>query len=482
MPPVPYRPFQPAVPAAGDNPAVEAVPEQLPVPGIDAVVATTLEARIVLIRNTIHKYSNSIIQRSILMTKMPSTEHADWRKWAHEIEEQAKRINWENYGWKEVACDALLYHCPDNVWRQKILTGRLDFNKAVDYGMRHLNAKVQSKELALAARPDTTPSEPIDRVVQRETFDCDRCTRNYAKGECTALGKYCVECWYKGHIPASRYCRGPRANPGENQQQDYSQRYSGRSEEARGDREYARPGEAGKFQNSPRRECDERCRASSRDLQPDRPELRPGTILPCPYFTLVFIISFYCIYCHLQSSAWNKGGHLVDRFVTASSSHLVPSSTLWCPLSTCLGPASILPPPFLKPVSYIHRQDGCPCHVQLWDLLIPILDKLQDEVLLRVFCPQLLFKAPWVVSVLTTHGLGPFHPLVWDTLIQAGLPVAVSKSLPLSVLVSLSPLDVPRLLVAVLMALAVFFPVAVPVSSLVVLFPGVVRAILVTGM
>ena len=105
-----------------------------------------------------------------------------------------------------------------------------------------------------------------------------------------------------------------------------------------------------------------------------------------------------------------------------------------------------------------------------------------DDVNLREFCPQLLFKAPRVVGVLTASGLGPFHPLVWDTLIQAGLPVAVSKSLLLSVLVSLSPLDVPRLLVAVLMALAVFFPVAVPVSSLVVLFPGVVRAILVTGM
>ena len=96
------------------------------------------------------------------------------------------------------------------------------------------------------------------------------------------------------------------------------------------------------------------------------------------------------------------------------------------------------------------------------DVLQDILLSL-DDVNIREFCPQLLFKAPRVVGVLTASGLGPFHPLVWDTLIQARLPVAVSKPLPVSVPVSLSPLDVPRLLVAVPMALVVSFPVAVPV-------------------
>ena len=64
---------------------------------------------------------------------------------AHEIAEQDKRIAWENYGWKEAALDALLYQCPDNVWRQKILTGHMDFHESVDYEMRHLNAKLQGK-------------------------------------------------------------------------------------------------------------------------------------------------------------------------------------------------------------------------------------------------------------------------------------------------------------------------------------------------
>ena len=43
-------------------------------------------------------------------------------------EDSLKKFDWENYGWKEAALDALLYQCPDNVWRQKILTGHMDFH------------------------------------------------------------------------------------------------------------------------------------------------------------------------------------------------------------------------------------------------------------------------------------------------------------------------------------------------------------------
>ena len=68
---IPYRPAQPAVPAAAGNAAVEAIPEQLPVPEVPAVMPTTPES----------------------------------------------------YGWKEAALNTLIYQCPDNVWRQKILTG-----------------------------------------------------------------------------------------------------------------------------------------------------------------------------------------------------------------------------------------------------------------------------------------------------------------------------------------------------------------------
>ena len=69
-----------------------------------------------MIYATIRKNLNSIMQRSILMTKMPLTEQTDWRKWANELVEHAKRIDWDNYGWKEAALDAFLYQCPYNVW------------------------------------------------------------------------------------------------------------------------------------------------------------------------------------------------------------------------------------------------------------------------------------------------------------------------------------------------------------------------------
>ena len=89
---------------------------QLPVPEIPAVIPTPLEEGIEMIRANIWEYLNGIMKRSILMTKMPSTDHADWIKWANELTDQAKRINWANYDWKEAALDALLYQYPDSVW------------------------------------------------------------------------------------------------------------------------------------------------------------------------------------------------------------------------------------------------------------------------------------------------------------------------------------------------------------------------------
>ena len=44
----------------------------------------------------------------------------------------------------------------------------MDFKESIDYGMRHLNSKLQSKELAQGTKPNSTPAEPVDRIEQRE--------------------------------------------------------------------------------------------------------------------------------------------------------------------------------------------------------------------------------------------------------------------------------------------------------------------------
>ena len=106
----------------------------------------------------------------------------------------------------------------------------MDFQQDVDYGMRHLTAKVQGKELAQSGKADTTAAELVDHLEQWETFNCIRCTRTHSKGECTMLSQHCVECGIKGHIPASRFCKGRRTWPQEDRQGGGpSQRFLGRS-------------------------------------------------------------------------------------------------------------------------------------------------------------------------------------------------------------------------------------------------------------
>ena len=76
----------------GPNPQLEFT-EILPSPEQPEVIPTPMEEGYKMIWTIIRKYSNSIMQRSILMTQMPASEYSDRRKWANEHKEQARRID-----------------------------------------------------------------------------------------------------------------------------------------------------------------------------------------------------------------------------------------------------------------------------------------------------------------------------------------------------------------------------------------------------
>ena len=73
------------------------------------------------------RYTNKIMARNNLFSKMPDSNFSDWRKWGQELLEQAKRCLWGEYRAEEAALDALLYQCPDANWKVKILQGKFNF-------------------------------------------------------------------------------------------------------------------------------------------------------------------------------------------------------------------------------------------------------------------------------------------------------------------------------------------------------------------
>ena len=76
-----------------------------------------------MIRNTISKFSNDIVQRCTLMTIMPAANYDDWKTWGLCLKEQSKRCMWgTDYTWEIAALDALLYQCLDDHWKAKILS------------------------------------------------------------------------------------------------------------------------------------------------------------------------------------------------------------------------------------------------------------------------------------------------------------------------------------------------------------------------
>ena len=93
----------------GDPPAQDPVPEQPFVPAVLASTPTVWETGLQMIRNTITKYGNEIMQRNTLMTGMPSTNYDSWRTWGLRLKEQPKRCKWgADYTWEVAALVAIV--------------------------------------------------------------------------------------------------------------------------------------------------------------------------------------------------------------------------------------------------------------------------------------------------------------------------------------------------------------------------------------
>ena len=210
---VPHVPYRPAG-ANGEPPEQQEVAYVPGRPRVEAIVPTPFLEGIELIRAVIGKYSNLIMQRKILMTGMPASNYSDWKKWGQMLIQQAERCNYDDgtYNSKVAALDALLFQCLDAEWRKKILAGSMNFQQAIDYGMRHLTAKKQSEELSQAHKNGEKETLPVDRVEEKKQFDCSRCQSRHSNHKCKAYGQ---KCRVKGHFAGSPHCEGkPKADKG----------------------------------------------------------------------------------------------------------------------------------------------------------------------------------------------------------------------------------------------------------------------------
>ena len=177
--------------------------------------ATTWDEGIKMIRNAISKYSNQVMARYKLMFEMPATDHTDYRKWCDELLEQAKRCQWEEYGAEQAALDALLYQCPNQSWKDKIMEGKVNFHEAVEYGLSKLAARQEGKKITVSGvKPETTPELPLDRLDTKkdEKVDCKRCFEKHEIRNCPAWGYRCSKCQMPNHLANSQECKD-KANP-----------------------------------------------------------------------------------------------------------------------------------------------------------------------------------------------------------------------------------------------------------------------------
>ena len=184
--------------------------------GRNAKVPTDWDEGIAAIKRAITKYSNQVMARHKLMFLMPASDYADWRKWGQELLEQAKRCKWEEYTAEVAALDALLYQCPNQQWKDKIMEGTMNFQECIDWGMTKWAAKEQGKTLGDKSVKTDSPALPLDRVEERKLIDCKRCFQKHELRNCPAWNQQCSKCQKWNHLANSHECknRAPPAGDG----------------------------------------------------------------------------------------------------------------------------------------------------------------------------------------------------------------------------------------------------------------------------
>ena len=184
------------------------------VTGRNGVTATSWADGIEAIKKAIGKYSNSVMDRYKLMFKMPATDYEDWRKWGQELLEQAKRCKYEDHTAEKAALDALLYQCPNQQWKDKIMEGELDFQECIDWGMTKLTAREEGKQIGDKTTKTNAPTLPIEKLeTEKKMADCKKCFEKHEIRNCPAWGYKCSKCHTPKHLANSRECKDRQKPP-----------------------------------------------------------------------------------------------------------------------------------------------------------------------------------------------------------------------------------------------------------------------------
>ena len=117
--------------------------------------------------------------------------------------EQAKRCKWEEYTSEVAALDALLYQCPNQQWKDKIMEGTMNFQECIDWGMSKWAAKEQGKVIGDKLIKDAT-TLPTDKLEEKKLQDCKKCFQKHEFRNCPAWNQQCSKCQRWNHLANSR--------------------------------------------------------------------------------------------------------------------------------------------------------------------------------------------------------------------------------------------------------------------------------------
>ena len=218
------------------------------------VDADTLDQAISKVELGVKRQTNQATARFKLFQQMPQRGDK-FAQWFTRVREQADRCNWENYGAKEAARDAILFQTDSKRLQRKIVAEDLSYDEAVKFGLAVEQGEVKVEQMRSQNGNGSGSRESVERVAALEEqvrrmqggekrstqrgqgsasseggessgrqgstgrrgssgqgsgggeVPCTTCPAHWHTGRCPGLSGQCFSCGEWGHFKFSAACR-----------------------------------------------------------------------------------------------------------------------------------------------------------------------------------------------------------------------------------------------------------------------------------
>ena len=177
---------------------------------VGAVTDTnTFDAVVTKIRTGLQGHTNNVVKRNLLLANYRQGTKS-FESWSKEISNATKRINYENYDWKQAAVDAILLQTSNLKLQERALQDNVSYEGLLKLGITSEKGATLLEKASRQSSSQEQHAQEVRRLqyenrklrahLPRKACGCcvfDKCEQGQ---KCSAMGQKCSNCQKMNHL------------------------------------------------------------------------------------------------------------------------------------------------------------------------------------------------------------------------------------------------------------------------------------------